>query len=43
MAKHIAANAEVVEQLKTVTEQMTDIEERIIEVEKETFTFIELE
>lgn len=37
------ANAEIVEQLKTVTEQMTDFEERIIEIEKESFTFIELE
>lgn len=37
------ANTEVMEQIKTVTEQMVDFEERIIEIEKESFTFIELE
>ena len=37
------ANADVVEKLNTVTEQMTEFEERIIEIEKESFTFIELE
>lgn len=37
------SNADVVEKLNTVTEQMTEFEERIIEIEKETFTFIELE
>lgn len=37
------ANASVIEKVDTITEQLTDIEERIVEIEKETFTFVELE
>lgn len=37
------SNADVVEKLATVTEQVTEIEERVEIVEKESYTFIELE
>lgn len=36
-------NASIVEQLGIVTEQVTEFEDRIIEVEKATLTFVELE
>ena len=37
------SNADVVEKLATMTEQVTEIEERVEIVEKETLTFVELE
>ena len=36
-------NAEVIEKLATITEQITEVEERVEIVEKETLTFVELE
>lgn len=37
------SNADVVEKLSTITDQVIEIEERVEIVEKETFTFVELE
>lgn len=38
-----AENASIIERLDVVTEQMTEFEDRIVEVEKSTLTFVELE